>query len=52
MTLTRRRLAAGLGGTLLTAAAAFAAPRSDPQADRAAAAALRPLLASNQAARC
>jgi lipid-binding SYLF domain-containing protein len=51
MTLTRRRLAAGLGGTLLPVAATFAAPRSDPKADRAAAAALRQLVASNQAAR-
>jgi lipid-binding SYLF domain-containing protein len=34
MTLTRRRLAAGLATTFLPVAAAFAAPTSDPEDDR------------------
>lgn len=50
MHLTRRGLAAGLF-TLLPAAAVLAAPASDPQLDQAAAAALRKLIAGNQAAR-
>ena len=44
MNLTRRSLAAGLVN-LVPVAAAFAAPVSDPGADRAAAAALRRLIA-------
>ena len=51
MALTRRRLTANLVATLPSVATAFAAPRSDPKADRAAAAALRQLIAGNQAAR-
>jgi lipid-binding SYLF domain-containing protein len=51
MTLTRRRLAVGLTTTFLPMAAAFAAPESDPQADQAAAAALRKLIAGSPAAR-
>jgi lipid-binding SYLF domain-containing protein len=51
MTLTRRRLAAGLATTFLPVAASFAAPTSDPEADRAAAASLRRLIAGNPAAR-
>ena len=51
MTLTRRRLAAGLATTFLPVAAAVAAPKSDPQADQAAAAALRKLIAGSPAAR-
>jgi lipid-binding SYLF domain-containing protein len=54
MSLTRRGLVAGLSGlatTVLPVAAAFAASTNDPQADRAAAAALRQLINSNPAAR-
>jgi lipid-binding SYLF domain-containing protein len=51
MTLTRRCLATGLATTFLPVAASFAAPKSDPRADRAAAAALRKLIAGNPAAR-
>ena len=51
MTLTRRHLATGLAATFLPLAAAFAAPLSDPKADRAAAAALRQLITGNPAAR-
>jgi lipid-binding SYLF domain-containing protein len=47
---TRRALVAGLA-TLVPTAAAFAAPKRDPQADRAAAAALRQLIAASPAAR-
>jgi lipid-binding SYLF domain-containing protein len=50
MNLTRRSLAAGLVN-LVPVAAAFAAPVSDPGADRAAAAALRRLIAETPAAR-
>ncbi len=53
MTITRRDLATGLAGglaTLLPVAAAFAAPKTDPQLDRAATAALQRLTAGNQAA--
>jgi lipid-binding SYLF domain-containing protein len=50
MSLTRRGLVAGLA-TLTPVAAAFAAPTSDPDADRAAAAALNRLVAGNTAAR-
>ena len=51
MNITRRSLAAGLA-TLAPGALAFAAvPRSDPQLDQAAAAALRRLTAGNTAAR-
>jgi lipid-binding SYLF domain-containing protein len=51
MSLTRRGLAASLV-TLVPIAAAFGAtPKSDPQADEAAAAALRKLIAGNPAAR-
>jgi lipid-binding SYLF domain-containing protein len=50
MSLTRRSLAAGLV-TLVPVAAAFAAPVIDPRADRAAAAALRQLIAGSPTAR-
>jgi lipid-binding SYLF domain-containing protein len=50
MNVTRRSLAAGLA-TLAPVALAFAAPRSDPQLDQAAANALRQLIAGNTAAR-
>jgi lipid-binding SYLF domain-containing protein len=50
MSLTRRSLTAGLA-TLSPVAAAFAAATGDPQADRAAAAALRQLIAEAPAAR-
>jgi lipid-binding SYLF domain-containing protein len=50
MNLTRRGLVAGLAG-LAPVTAAFAAATSDPQADRAAAAALRQLIAEAPAAR-
>jgi lipid-binding SYLF domain-containing protein len=50
MSLTRRGLVAGLAG-LSPVAAAFAAATSDPQADRAAAAALRQLFAEAPVAR-
>jgi lipid-binding SYLF domain-containing protein len=50
MSLTRRSLAAGLA-TLIPVATAFAAPRTDPQLDRSAAAALQRLIAGNTAAR-
>ena len=50
MNLTRRGLVAGLAG-LAPVTAAFAAATSDPQADRAAAAALRQLIAESPAAR-
>jgi lipid-binding SYLF domain-containing protein len=50
MSVTRRGLAAGLA-TLVPIAAALAAPTRDPQADRAAAAALRQLIAESPAAR-
>jgi lipid-binding SYLF domain-containing protein len=50
MSLTRRSLAAGLV-TLVPVAAAFAAAASDPRADRAAAAALRQLVAGSPTAR-
>jgi len=35
MTLTRRRLATGLATTFLPVTAGFAAPKTDPEADRA-----------------
>jgi lipid-binding SYLF domain-containing protein len=50
MSITRRGLTAGLA-TLAPVAAAFAAPTSDPRADRAAAAALQQLVAEAPAAR-
>ena len=50
MTLTRRRLATGLATSFLPATA-FAASTSDPDADRAAAAALQKLITGNPAAR-
>lgn len=50
MNITRRGLAAGLA-TLLPVAAVVAAPKSDPQLDRAAVAALQRLIAGNTAAR-
>jgi lipid-binding SYLF domain-containing protein len=50
MSLTRRGLIAGIGG-LAPVAAAFAAVKSDPAADRAAASALNKLVAGNTAAR-
>jgi lipid-binding SYLF domain-containing protein len=51
MTLTRRRLATGLATNFLSVTAGFAAPKTDPEADRAAAAALRHLITGNPAAR-
>jgi lipid-binding SYLF domain-containing protein len=51
MTLTRRRMATGLATTFLPVTAGFAAPKTDPEADRAAAAALRQLITGNPAAR-
>ena len=51
MTLTRRCLATGLATTFLPVAAVFATTKSDPKADRAAAAALRKLVADSPAAR-
>ncbi len=51
MTLTRRGLVAGLAVMAPLAPAFAAAPTSDPELDQAAAAALRRLLAGNEAAR-
>jgi lipid-binding SYLF domain-containing protein len=51
MALTRRGLIGGLAAMVPIAAALAQAPKSDPQADRAAAAALRQLTAGNSAAR-
>jgi hypothetical protein len=50
MSLTRRALLTGLA-TLVPVAAAFAAPISDPQLDRSAAASLQRLIAGNRVAR-
>jgi lipid-binding SYLF domain-containing protein len=51
MILTRRKLIAGLATFAPIAPALAAGPKTDPRADRAAAAALRQLVASNPAAR-
>ncbi len=51
MNLTRRGLVAGLAATAPLVPALAAAPTSDPQLDREAAAALRRLLAGNEVAR-
>jgi aspartyl protease family protein len=51
MNLTRRGLAAGAVALMPLTAALVATPMNDPQADRAAAAALRKLIAGNPAAR-
>jgi lipid-binding SYLF domain-containing protein len=51
MTLTRRHVATGLATTFMPVATAFAAPKTDSQEDRAAAAALQKLITGNPAAR-
>ncbi|HTR15516.1 MAG TPA: hypothetical protein VMI52_00610, partial [Acetobacteraceae bacterium] len=51
MSLTRRGLVAGLASLAPTALAFAAAPKTDPDEDRAAATALRKLLAGSPAAR-
>ncbi len=51
MSLTRRALLPGLAALVLPATAHAAAPKSDPQADQAAASALRKLVAGSSAAR-